>query len=141
MLVLVAITVLASRVNPAVSAVPGEDGKLIGTWTLAQNSTDKSGQPCPFVPQTMEFFKDQSVMVTGFGEQHLPYKTILTKDERQAIEKSCPDLAGKGIVLIKPNPNMPWTSTPMVYGYKIVKNELTLILQGWSPAKFTKKTK
>jgi hypothetical protein len=139
-LVLMAIAVLASRINTA-SAVPGEDIKLLGTWTMTQNSNDKSGQPCPFVPQTMQFFKDQSVLMTGFGEQRLPYKTILTKEERLAVEKRNPDLAGKGIVLIKPNPNMPWTSTPMVYGYTIVKNELTLTLQGWSPAKFAKKTK
>gem|GEM_PF-1518023 len=139
-LVLVAIAVLASRIDPA-SAAPGDDVKLLGVWTMTQNSMDKSGQPCPFVPQTMQFFKDGSVLMTCFGEQHLPYKITLTKDERQAIEKRNPELAGKNIMLVKPDPAMDWASTTMVYGYTIVNSELTLTIQGWSPAKFTKKTK
>jgi len=141
LLILGVMTLLAARVDIAISAEPKEERKLVGFWTMTQNSTDASGSPCPFVPQTMQFFKDATVVMSSFGNDHLPYKTIITKEERQAIEERNPDLAGKGIVLIKPNPAMDWATTPMVYGYTIAKDELTLTLQGWSPAKFSKKTK
>lgn len=141
MVVLAAIGILFIQANPAISGEPKENSKLIGTWTMSHNSTDASGKPCPFVPESMAFFKDHSLTMVNFGDQHLPFKTVLTKEERQVIEKKNPALKGMTILLVKPNPGMDWESTPMVYGYSIVKNELTLTLQGWSPAKFAKKAK
>lgn len=121
-----------------VNLVYAEDPKLIGVWKLTVPSKDESGKPCPFVPDSMEYFKDQTMVMSNFGSQHLPYKTTLSKDERMKIDQSIPAFKGKGVMLIKPNPNMDWLSTPMKYAYTIKSNELTLILQGYTPAKFKK---
>jgi hypothetical protein len=141
MLVLLTIGLLLSRIDPAFSSEPKEDAKLIGTWMMTVNSTDSSGKPCPFIPKSIQFLKDHTTVMSSSGEQHMPYKTVLTKAERQAIEMRNPNLAGKSLLVIKPSPAMDWASTPMVYGYSIVRNELTLTLQGWSPAKFARKAK
>lgn len=117
------------------------ESKLIGLWTITVHSTNSSGEPCPFVPEAMQFFKDQTLIMSHSGDQHMPYKTTLTKDERQALEKRNPDFKGKNLLLVKPNPNMEWSATPMVYIYSINKKELTLTLQGWSPAKFSRSSK
>ena len=140
-LILVAIGFFVTQIQLAYSGEAHQNINLIGSWTKTVNSTDSSGQPCPFVPDKMEFFKDQTVTMSNFGSQHLPYRTILTPSEKQAIETKNPDLKGKKLLLIKPNPNVDWASTPMVYGYTVEKNDLTLILQGWSPAKFVRVNK
>jgi len=140
-LILAATVMLVSQVQPVYSGEAQQNTKLIGSWTKTLNATDSAGKPCPFVPDTMEFFKDHTITMSNFGSQHLPYKTTLTTTEKQAIEKKNPDLKGKKLLLVKPNPNVDWASTPMVYGYTLEKNQLTLILQGWSPARFARAAK
>jgi len=140
-LILAVIGMIGCQVQPAFSGEPLNNTKLIGSWTKTLSPTDSAGNPCPFVPDSMEFYKDQTMTMPNFGTQHLPYKTTVTLDEKLSIEKRSPDLKGKNLLLIKPNPNMDWARTPMAYGYSVEKNELTLILQGWPPAKFARVAK
>lgn len=121
-----------------VNLVYAEDPKLVGTWKLSVPSKDESGKLCPFVPDSMEYFRDQTMTMSNFGSQRLPYKTTISKDERMKIDQIIPAFKGKSVILIKPNPSMDWLSTQMKYAYSIKNNEMTLTLQGYTPAKFKK---
>jgi hypothetical protein len=125
-----------SGAQPVFAGESHKNIKLIGSWILKDKATDSSGNPCPFVPERIEIFKDQTMTMSNFGSKALPYKTKITEAEKQMIEERNPDLKGKNLLLVKPNPGVDWLSTPMVYGYSVEKNVLTLMLQGWSPAKF-----
>jgi len=138
--ILTVLAVVSLQVQNACSGQLQRSVNLVGLWSNRVPSTNSAGEPCPFTPETLEFYKDQTVAMPEFGSQHLPYKTALTKDERTSAEKRFPALKGKNILLILPNPSMNWYNTPMAYSYAIRKNELTLILQNWSPAKFSRKS-
>ena len=135
-LMLAAVAVVITQANPAFSAEPKTDMSLVGQWEMTQNATDSAGSPCPFVPEAFMFYKDQTVAMSNTGDQSFPYKTSVTSEERQKIEKRVPVFKGKNLLLIMPSPNFEWTTTPMVYAYSVIKDELTLSLQGYSSAKF-----
>jgi len=140
-LLLVATGMIMLQTQPVFASDAKSDSNLIGTWKMTQNATDSAGKPCPFVPETFDFYVGQKVALSNFRGGQLPYKTTVSKEEREIIESRTPELKGKSLLLIKPNPNMGWTNTPMIYAYSINKNELTLILQGYNPAKFMKANK
>ena len=130
---------IAALVLMTASVVFAATPALTGTWKISVPSKSASGEPCPFVPDGIQFFKDQTVSLSNIGNQRLPYKTELSAAEKKAIETRIPEFKGKNILLIKLAPNMEWTATPMAYAYTITKGELTLILKGWSPATFVQK--
>jgi len=140
-LVLVAISMIVLQTQSVLAANSKSDSKLVGSWKMTKNSVDSAGAPCPFVPEVFDFYKDKTVVLSNFGPQHLPYTTSVTNEEKEIIIKKMPDFKGKDILLIKPNPNMDWTNTPMVYAYSINNNELTLSILGYSPATFAKSKK
>lgn len=109
---------------------------LFGQWKMTLRPVDDAGKPCPFIPESIQFFKDQTLIMSSAPGQRFQFKTSLTEDEKKAIEAKYPDVKGKSILLIKPNPKMDWRSTPMVYIYSVDKNELTLTVHGWESAKF-----
>jgi hypothetical protein len=139
--ILVSTGMVLSHLQPAVAAYHHNDLKLLGSWIKTLNSTDSNGNPCPFVPDTMEFFPDNTMTMSGFGSRHLPYKTTLTRVERHVTEERNPYLKGKNLLLVLPDPSFSWFYTPMAYAYSVEKNELTLMVQGWSPAKFIRVAK
>ena len=141
MVMLVSTGMVVSHLQPAEAGYHHNDLKLIGSWVKTLKSTDSYGNPCPFVPDTMEFFPDDTMTMSAFGSRHLPYKTALTRVERHVTEERNPDLKGKNLLLILPNPGFNWFYTPMAYAYSVEKNELTLMVHGWSPAKFTRVVK
>ena len=141
LMILFVIGIVVPQVLPAFAREFHQSFKLVGSWTKTLNSTDSNGNPCPFVPDKMEFFIDQTMTMSGFGSRRLPYKTSLSRLERHVTEERNPDLKGKNLLLVLPNPSFIWASTPMAYGYFVEKNELTLIVHGWSPAKFTRVAK
>jgi len=140
-LMLVPTGMVLSLLQPAVAGYHQNDARLIGSWIRTINSTDSYGNPCPFVPNTMEFFLDNTMIMSGYGNRHLPYKTKLTKTERHVIEERKPYLKGKDLLLVLPNPSSNWYYSPMVYAYSVEKNELTIMVHGWPPAKFTRVAK
>jgi hypothetical protein len=127
-----------SQLQPADAAFHHNDARLIGSWIRTLNSTDSYGNPCPYVPNTMEFFLDNTMIMSDFGSRHLPYKTSLTKVERHVTEERNPDLKGRNLLLVLPDPSYNWFYTPMAYAYSVEKNELTIMVHGWSPAKFAR---
>lgn len=122
-----------------IALAAGKGPALLGTWVLTDSPTDASGKPCPFIPQKMQFFKDHTLTMSTIPNRSLPYKTDPTPDEREKIEARDPDLKGKQLLLIKPNPNLDWVSTPMVYGYSLKGDRLTLSIKGWEPSTFKRK--
>jgi hypothetical protein len=138
-MVLMAVLVIAGfQLQTAFSGQLSEEAKLTGTWTTTSCSTDSSGNPCPYLPDSMEFFKDKTMTMSNLGTKHFPFKTTLTKEEKLAIEKRDPDTKGKNLLLIKNRPDINWVDTRMMYVYSVDKNELTLTLKGWKPATFAR---
>jgi hypothetical protein len=128
-------------VQPVLAREPNQSRKLIGSWSLTLNSTDSDRSQCPYVPDAMEFFADQTIILSSYGDRHLPFKTSLTRLERRMIEERNPDYKGKNLLLVLPAPNFTWAYTPMTYAYALDKNELTLTFNGWSPATFKRVVK
>jgi len=121
---------------PAAAAEPSASTKLAGSWKLVAPALDPSGQPCPFVPEGMEFHSDQTASMANMPGGRFPYKTDVTAEEKQAVLSRNPGLKGMSLLLMKPMPQMDWQSTPMVYGYTVSKKELILTVPGYSPATF-----
>jgi hypothetical protein len=112
---------------------------LAGKWTMTNNPVDESGKPCPYLPKTIEFFQDGTLLMSNVGDIHMHYKTELMAKETEAFDKR-PELKGQQLLLIRPTSEMAWTATPMVYTYTVNRIELTLTMQGWPKATF-KRTK
>lgn len=140
-LIVALIGIVVVRVQPVLAREPHQSFKLIGSWTVMLNATDSDGNPCPIVPVTLEFFTDQTMTMSNNGGMHLPFKTSFTRLERHVIEEINPGLKGRNLLLILPTANFTWAYTPMAYAYTIEKNELTLMLRGLLPAKFTRVVK
>jgi len=119
-------------------AVAAENGaaNLLGSWSITHRPVNASGQPCPFLPEGIEFFKDQTLVMSNMPGRHFPFQVEPSDELRKAIESRSEEFKGKQLLLVKPVPNMPWESTPMAYVYSVTKNELTLEVLGWEPATF-----
>jgi hypothetical protein len=115
---------------------PISNSKLINSWEMTINATDSTGAPCPFTPDKFEFYSDNTVVLSNYGDQHLSYKPKVTPEEREIIVKRVPEFKGQQLLLIKPNPTMDWTSTPMVYAYTFRGGSFLISLPGFSSAKY-----
>lgn len=124
--------------SAAGAALAIKDGKLVGRWKLITRPLDAAGNPCQFIPDEMEFYKDETVAMSNMPGNKMPYKIDLTAEEKKKIHERSPELKGRQLLLIKPSPQMEWETTPMIYGYFLSKSGMDLILPGWSPAKFKK---
>lgn len=127
---------LFSPARPLFAQGPDNAGLLTGTWKMTHRPVDASGKPCPFLPESIQFFKDGTLVMSNMQGMHMPYKTDVTADERQALDKRSEEFKGKSLLLVKPNPRMNWLNTPMVYMYSVTRNELSLAIQGWETATF-----
>lgn len=135
-LLLAATLLSCAAIRPASAKEAPANTQLLGTWKITHRPVDAAGTPCPFLPETMQLFKDQTLIMSNVPNMHLPYKTELAAEETEALEKRSETFKGKKILLVKPNPRMDWRATPMVYIYTVTGNELTLTVQGWETATF-----
>jgi hypothetical protein len=76
------------------------------------------------------------LVMSNFPGMKMAYKTDLTADEKTALAKRSDSYIGKQLLLIKPNPRIEWSNTPMVYIYSVMKDVLTLNVVGWETATF-----
>jgi hypothetical protein len=109
--------------------------KLLGTWKISHRPVNASG-PCPFLPESIEFLKGEKLIMSNLPGRLLPYKTDLTATEQQAFEARSDSFKGKRLLVVKPNPRMEWTTTPMVYVYELNNKGLSLTVEGWETATF-----
>ena len=130
----------AKEFRPLTSTKPADSDKptkptdmLQGKWKIIHRPVDAAGTPCPYLPDTIEFFKDKTLMMSNIADIHMPYKTDLTDIELQAFDKR-PGLKGKQLLLVRPTSEMDWKATPMVYSYVVTKDELSLAIEGWEQA-------
>jgi hypothetical protein len=133
---LVALMLSISLVPLAFSQDAKPAGPLVGSWKITHRPVNDAGKPCPFLPDSIEISKDQTLVMSNVPSMHMPFKTDLTQAETQAFEARSESFKGKSLLLIKPNPKMDWRSTPMVYIYSISKDGLMLTAQGWEPATY-----
>lgn len=133
---LAAVVVLSLAVVQRSFALEKTAEPLIGSWTITHRPVNAQGQPCPFLPESMKFFNNQTLVMSNMPSRQFPFKTELTAGERKALEERSEDYQGKNLLLVKPVPQMAWEATPMVYAYTVGKDELVLNIQGWEPAKF-----
>jgi hypothetical protein len=137
MILLAAVTLLTlSATTHAFAKASAAGNPLIGVWNITHRPVDAAGKPCPFLPESIKFLDGQTLMMSNIPNMQLPYKTDLTADERQALEKRSEWFKGKKLLLVKPNPRMDWRTTPMVYTYTVSKDDMTLTVQGWETATF-----
>jgi hypothetical protein len=127
---------LFSPVRQALSKETGSAGPLIGKWKITHRPVDAAGKPCPFLPETMEISKNNTIVMSNVPGMKMPYKTELTAEEVEAFAKKSEIYKGKQLLLVKPNPRMDWLSTPMVYIYSITKGVLSINVKGWETATF-----
>jgi len=137
LLLALAIGLMTSYLSPA-NAAQSKNDNLTGTWTKTACTVDAAGKPCPFIPDTIQFFDDQTLNMSNVPIKHLAFKTDVTAGEIEKIVKRKPELKGKRLLLIRINPKMEWAATPMIYAYTVEKDELTLITTGWEPAVFAR---
>ena len=133
---LLAAAVLAVVAVPQLFAKENTAAQLIGNWEITHRPVDASGTPCPFLPESIEFYKDQTLVMSNLPGRPLPYKTELTAGETKAFEARSEGYKGKTLLLVKPVPQMDWLSTPMVYVYSVTKDGLNLTADGWEAATF-----
>ena len=110
--------------------------QLLGSWVITHRPVNSAGIPCPFLPETIEFLKGQTVVMSNLPARALPYKTELTAAETQAFEERSERYKGKKLLLVKPSQQMDWRATPMVYIYSVNKDTLSLTVEGWDSATF-----
>ena len=112
--------------------------QLVGNWKITHRPVNESGQPCPFLPETIQFLKDQTLIMSNLPGRALPFKTELTAAEKSAMIERTDAYKGKSLLLVKPIPQMDWSATPMVYIYSVSKDTLSLTVEGWEPAAFSR---
>lgn len=110
--------------------------QLLGTWQITHRPVNGAGEPCPFLPESIEFLRNQTLVMSNLPGTPLPYKTELTAPEQQAFAARSAGYRGKALLIVKPTLKMEWTATPMVYVYAVTKDRLTLSADGWEPSTF-----
>ena len=107
-------------------ACKGSDIKrpLIGKWHAVLPQT---GEAEKYLPEEIEFLHDGTVSMSDFSGRKLPFKTELSKEEKDLLRKNYPDLEDKDVLLILLDPAQPdWIKNAAAYQYTVTGNELSL---------------
>jgi len=96
---------------------------LEGKWKAAEIQREESER---YLPDEMEFFSDMTVVMPGFTDKKMPFKTDLTQDEKRLIRENYPELQGKNLLFIKLDPLQKDWSQSAVYQYTVTADELSL---------------
>lgn len=130
--------VLALVVSMASAALALDSAALVGRWQLVERARDKSGKPCPFVGQQIEFTADGK-MISPNMPMPFKYKANPTAAEAEAAVTKNPELKGMEIMLaMMGNSQSDWLKAPIVYGVQLKGNQLTMKVSGYSPARYKK---
>ena len=121
---------------PQASANETGNTQLLGAWKLTHRPVNAAKEPCSYLPESLEVFSHQTLIMSNFPNMPMSFKTELTDAETQAMVARSASFKGKSLLLVKPNPMMDWLSTPMVYVYSVTKEGLSLTVEGWEPATF-----
>lgn len=133
--ILFIVIVVGFQLSPNLSNADQTEN-IVGKWKLLNRPVDLAGNPCPFIPDEMEFFNDKTMAMSNMPGNKMQYKTDPTAEEKQAIQSRIPGLKGMELLLVKLAPQMEWADTPIAYGYSLNKAGLSLTVPGWSSAEF-----
>jgi len=128
---------LATAASPAMAA----ESALMGSWQVLERGVDSANNPCPFVPDTIEFFRDGTVSMTNMPQgMKMLYKTALSPEEAKAVMAKFPYLKDKDhILLMMPATQADWANNSIAYDYAVKGRIFTMTLPGWAPSTFKRK--
>lgn len=115
------------------------DNLIVGKWTIATRGVDKANNPCLFVPDAMEFFRDGTVAMSNVpGGMQMFYTTALNEEEaRQAMAKFSYLKDRQHILLIGPS-QADLINRAMAYDYSVAQYELVMAVPGWTPSTYSR---
>ena len=97
---------------------------LIGKW---QAVLPQPGETEKYLPEEIEFLHDGTVSMSDFPGKKMPFKTELSKEEKDLLRRNYPELEGKNVLLILLDPAQPdWVTNAAAYQYNVTGNELSL---------------
>ena len=98
--------------------------QLEGKWQAVEPQVNEQEK---YLSDEIEFFHNGTVTLSDFPDRKLPFKTKLTKEEKELIKKHYPELEGKNILLILLDPSEhDWLKNAAIYQFTISGNELAL---------------
>jgi len=97
---------------------------LEGKWQIMESQV--SG-PERYLPDAIEFSSDGTASLSDFPGIKFPFKTELSKEERELLKKNYPELEGKNVLLILLDPSQhDWLQHAVAYQYIVTEHELSL---------------
>jgi hypothetical protein len=115
-----------------------DSAALVGTWQLVKPALDKTGKPCPFVGQKIQFTADGK-MISANMPMPFRYKVNPTKAETENALMKNPELKSMEIMLAMTGETQSdWSKAPIVYGVELKDNQFTMKVSGYTPAQYRK---
>lgn len=122
----------------ASAAMALDSAALVGKWQLVERAQDKSGKPCPFVGQQIEFTVDGK-MISPNMPAPFQYKVNPSKAEAEVAIARNPELKGMEIMLATMRDLQgDWSKAPLAYGVQLNGNQLAMKVSGYTPARYKK---
>lgn len=111
---------------------------IVGKWTVVQEGVDDEGEPCPFIPDEMEFFADGTVEVSILPGRKMLYKIVTDADELARVAQRFAHAKPGRTLMMMLSTETDWVSRGMAYGYELRGDALVLEFPGWSPSTFAR---
>ncbi len=120
----------------AACATKAED-PIVGRWKIEVYGIDKDNNPCPFVPEEFEFFRDGTVSMTNAPEgMKLYYATSLNEEDAGQVLTKFPYLKDRKHILMMGPSQTDLVNRAMAYDYSVTGSELRMTLPGWTPSRY-----
>jgi hypothetical protein len=120
------------------AALALDNASLIGKWQLVENARDKTGKPCPFVGQQIEFTAGGK-MISANMPVPFRYKVNPAKADADGAIARNPELKGMEILLAMVGGSQSdWSKAPIVYGVQLEGNQFIMKVSGYTPARYKK---
>lgn len=131
-LVLFALCACNLRNEPTEKEAP----TLVGAWRIVDVGVDAEGEPCPFIPDELEFFADGSVAASSLPAGRMAYKIVTDPAEQARVTARFPYARPGRTLLMMVDAGGDWGRDAMAYGYELDRERLVLEFPGWSPSVF-----
>lgn len=121
------------------ACVSKADNLIVGKWEIATRGVDGANNPCPFVPDAIEFFRDGTVAMSNAPDgMKMFYTTTLNEEEaKQAMAKFSYLKDPQHILMMGPS-QADLINRAMAYDYSVAENELVLIVPGWTLSTYSR---
>lgn len=121
------------------ACVTKADNPIVGKWKIAARGVDTADNPCPFVPEEIEFLKDGTVAMPNVpAGMKMFYKAGLKEEEARQVMAKYSFLKDRQHILIMGPSQADLISRAIAYEYSVAQNELVMTLPGWTPSIFSR---